>query len=254
MDKKITFQFTALTLGVTLLTWGGLAVLYQFGITLENHIWLGIPLMIGGLSPTFVSYIVLKRNGEVSGLKEWLKNVFYVKARVSHYLLVVVFVALFIGTHIVVSGATGEGYPLYFLPMGLLMSFVMGGLEEAGWRYILQPELDKKYGFIASSIVTGIIWFAWHIPLLLIGFISFDVGMYALNVIGMTFFYGAIIRTAGKGAIFLSILAHTLTNLMLNGFPFYETWAGTLATFAVMVCVSSIIILIHKRQQKVQGG
>ena len=29
-----------------------------------------------------------------------------------------------------------------------------GGLEEAGWRYITFPELDKKFGFVISSFVT----------------------------------------------------------------------------------------------------
>jgi len=102
MSRKITIQFTALTLGITLLTWGSMAVLYQYGVTLENHLWLNIPLMIGGLSPTFVSYIVLKRNGEVSGLKEWLKNVFYVRAKASSYLIVILFITLFMGTQIAI--------------------------------------------------------------------------------------------------------------------------------------------------------
>ena len=252
MNNKIVFQFTGLTLAITFLTWGGMAVLYQYGITLENHLWLNIPLMIGGLSPTFVSYIVLKRNGEVSGLKEWLKNVFYVRAKVSNYLVVFLFIGLFMGTQIAISGITGEGYPFYLLPVGIIMSFVMGGLEETGWRYILQPELDKKYGFILSSVITGVIWFAWHIPLFLFGFLPFDIWMYAINVIGMTFFYGAIIRTSGKAVVFLCILAHTLTNTALNGFPFYYTWTGTLVTFAVMVVVSSVIVLVHKRRNEVQ--
>lgn len=38
------------------------------------------------------------------------------------------------------------------------MMFVGGGLEEAGWRYILQPELEKKYSFTVSTIIVSIIW------------------------------------------------------------------------------------------------
>ncbi|MDR1220404.1 MAG: CPBP family intramembrane metalloprotease [Treponema sp.] len=41
-------------------------------------------------------------------------------------------------------------------------------LEEAGWRYILQPELDKKYGFIISAIIVAPIWAIWRLPLFFI--------------------------------------------------------------------------------------
>jgi len=257
MNKKIVFQFTALTLGITLLTWGGAAVLGQLGITFDNHPWMWGLFVIGGLSPTYVSYIVLKRNGEVSGFKEWLKNVFHFNAKLSHYLLVILFVALFFGTHIAVSGLA-EMQPIYMFFVMLPMMLIGGGLEEAGWRYILQPELDKKYGFFISSAITGIIWWAWHIPLFFIpgtgqhDYINF--WMFAVMIIGGTFFYGAIVRVAGKAVVFLSILAHTLFNSAFNTFVFYETWAGAIAAFAVMICVSSVIVLVHKRRQEVGGG
>jgi len=228
-----------------------MVVLYHYGIVVDNHPWLFAVLMLGGLSPTYVSYIVLKNNNEVSGFKEWLKNVFYVRAKVSHYLFAVLLVVLFVGVNTIVAGSAMDGLPpLYMYFVGLLMSFFMGGLEEAGWRYILQPELDKKYGFVVSSIVTGLIWFAWHIPLLLIGFIEFDLGMYAVSVLGMTFFYGAIIRISGKASVFLSVLAHTLTNMALSGFPFNPTWLGTIVTFVVMVGVAMVAVSVHKRTQK----
>jgi hypothetical protein len=37
MSKKIMVQFTALTFGIMLATWGVMAVIGQFGFTLENH-------------------------------------------------------------------------------------------------------------------------------------------------------------------------------------------------------------------------
>jgi len=250
MKTNVVVQFTLLTLGITLLTWGGMVAFAQFGITSEYHPWLLVLMMLGGLSPTYVSYIVLKKNGEVSGFKEWLKTVFYAKSKPSHYFLAGLLVVLFFGTHIAVSGLA-EVAPLYMFFAMLPVVFVGGGLEEAGWRYIFQPELDKKYGFVLSAIVTGIIWFVWHIPLFFIPgtsqYAAMDLWMFAVNVLGMTFFYGAIVRITGKAAVFLSILAHTLTNASFSAFLFYETWTGTMAAFAVMVGVSAILVLIHKQ-------
>lgn len=41
--------------------------------------------------------------------------------------------------------------------------------EEIGWRGFLVPELAKRHGFIATGLVSGIIWAAWHWPLIVMG-------------------------------------------------------------------------------------
>ena len=56
------------------------------------------------------------------------------------------------------------------------------GLEEAGWRYIAFPELDKKFGFTLFALITGIIWAFWHLPLFYIP----GVNQYGKNFIGFT--------------------------------------------------------------------
>jgi hypothetical protein len=45
----------------------------QFGLTLDNHFWLYVPFLLGGFSPAIASFIVLKRNNEIKGFKEWIK-------------------------------------------------------------------------------------------------------------------------------------------------------------------------------------
>lgn len=37
--------------------------------------------------------------------------------------------------------------------------------EEYGWRYYLQPLLQKKYGLQKGVIVLGVLWGIWHLPL-----------------------------------------------------------------------------------------
>ena len=39
--------------------------------------------------------------------------------------------------------------------------------EEIGWRGLLVPELAKHMSFTMASLVSGAIWAAWHVPLLL---------------------------------------------------------------------------------------
>ncbi len=58
-----------------------------------------------------------------------------------------------------------KGAPLYALIVLLPMMIFMGGLEETGWRYILQLELEEKYPYIVATIIVSIIWWLRHYPL-----------------------------------------------------------------------------------------
>lgn len=60
--------------------------------------------------------------------------------------------------------------PLYVVFMGLIgmISSTAHALgEEIGWRGFLAPRMAESLGFTGSAIVVGLIWTAWHMPLLL---------------------------------------------------------------------------------------
>jgi len=131
MNKKLVIQFTALTMAITVVCWGGMVALSQLEIMLDDHWWLYIPFMLGGLSPTIASYIVLKRNNQVTGFKEWLKNVFNAKSHIGQYLFVVLIFGVYFTIYILVSGLD-EIAPFYMFFVMLPVMVVGGGLEEAG--------------------------------------------------------------------------------------------------------------------------
>lgn len=164
-DKKIIVQFTMLTFCIAYLVSGALITLGQFGYSVYNWVHslqqfvMNIPFAIYILSPAIASYIVLKKNNKIAGFKEWLKTIFYFKNNISLYLFVVAGLSLYFLIHIAVSGRTEMVLPFYTFFLSLPGGLIIGGLEEAGWMYILQPEVEKEYGFVLSSIFTGIICF-----------------------------------------------------------------------------------------------
>ncbi|WP_425447936.1 CPBP family intramembrane glutamic endopeptidase [Dethiothermospora halolimnae] len=261
-DKKIIVQFTMLTFFIAYLVSGALIVLGQFGYSVHNWVHslqqfgMNIPFAIYILSPAIASYIVLKKNKKIADFKEWLKTVFYAPNNVSIYLYVVAGLALYFLVHIVVSGPTEMVLPFYTFFLSLPVSLIIGGLEEAGWMYILQPELDKKYGFVLSSVLVGIIWTSWHIPLFFIpgtnhgeGLINF--WMFAVQLIAFRFFNGAIYKISGKGRVFMCVLFHTMFNAASPIFgTMTMTWAGTIAANAVIILVSIATVVIYDKKNR----
>ncbi len=50
------------------------------------------------------------------------------------------------------------------LPINYFFVFIAFFGEEYGWRYYLQPVLQKRFGLRAGVIVLGVVWGLWHIP------------------------------------------------------------------------------------------
>lgn len=72
-----------------------------------------------------------------------------------------------------VLGWTGPAWvqlPVYFLLLATVMILraVCSGLgEEIGWRGFLAPALTARFGFTLGAVYTGLVWGAWHLPILL---------------------------------------------------------------------------------------
>lgn len=260
-NKRIPVQFTILTFSIAYLVSGALIALGQFGYKVYNWVhslqqfMMNIPFAIYILSPAIASFIVLKKN-KAADLKEWLKTVFYAKNNIFLYLFVSAGLALYFSIHIVVSGCTEMVLPFYTFFLSLPGCLIIGGLEESGWMYILQPELDKKYGYVLSSIFAGIIWTFWHIPLFFIpgtnhgeGLINF--WMFAVQLMAFRFFNGAIYKISGKGRVFLCVLFHTMFNAVSPVFgTMTMTWAGTIAANSALVLVSIITVVIYDKKSR----
>ncbi len=57
----------------------------------------------------------------------------------------------------------GVGIIWFNIFLNLPLTFVMFFGEEYGWRYYLQPIMQKKFGIPIGTILLGIAWAVWHI-------------------------------------------------------------------------------------------
>lgn len=92
--------------------------------------------------------------------------------------------------------------------------------EEIGWRGLLAPQLMRLMSFPLASFSSGIIWFAWHTPFIILGSYMIDlrpeswqIACYAIMLISMSFpmmYYRIKSNSLWTGAFF-----HASHNLFL---------------------------------------
>jgi membrane protease YdiL (CAAX protease family) len=254
-SQKVTWQFIILTFSIAVLSWAICEMSGLFGLTIEDAPWLYVFVAIAGLSPTIASYVILKRNGAVKGLRGWLHTVFDVRSPLKFYLFVFVLIAVKLIAQIVVSGVGGiQSFSMIFVLLPATLLF--GGLEEAGWRYILQPSWDKRYGFIGATVLVAIIWTLWHIPVFLpqgrIESVAW-LGLFAIQILGESFALGAIIKITNN--VFLAVLFHWMTNLISGMMNINEdyTLMGSLLPTVVLVIVSISAVIFFNWRRKIIG-
>lgn len=208
-----------------------------------------IPYLLGGLSPTIASFIVLKQNKVITGFKEWIKNVFDFKHNLWSYVIVVLFAIIFILPQCLISGYE-KGAPLFAIIFMVPMMLFCGGLEEAGWRYILQPELEKKCNFLISTIIVSVIWWLWHLPLFHIqGVAQYGQNFLAfgLNVLGLSFALACIRRNTNS--VWLCVLFHCIINSLSGIYIVNNNILGNIVSALIVIVCSLVLIRLGEKKK-----
>jgi membrane protease YdiL (CAAX protease family) len=132
--------------------------------------------------------------------------------------------------------------------LGLIITFG----EEYGWRGYLQSELFKL-GRVRGVLLLGVIWGAWHAPIILMGHNYPDHPL--LGVVLMTFYttgLGIVLSFAvlKSGSVLLASFLHALANqaaafiVMLGFKPFDTATSFFIGVYGIaMLAVVSFLIL-----------
>ncbi|MDQ3929229.1 MAG: CPBP family intramembrane metalloprotease [Chloroflexota bacterium] len=140
----------------------------------------------------------------------------------------------------------------YTFPFVLLVTFFLKGplTEEVAWRGFALPRLIERMSPVAASLLLGVIWALWHLPLLVSDPsvqrppVQFVVAIVAMSIL-FTWMY---LRTSG--CVLLATLMHAMINsLAAFVFPTFQgdgygrlwwIYAGVLSAAAVVVMVSGL--------------
>lgn len=93
--------------------------------------------------------------------------------------------------------------------------------EEIGWRGFLVPELYKRFNYTQTSLICGIIWAAWHFPVLLFADYNsgtpawFGLSCFTVLVVCVSFIMTWLrIRS---NSLWTGLLIHSSHNLFIQG-------------------------------------
>lgn len=111
-------------------------------------------------------------------------------------------------------------YIVFMATGGMVRSLATALGEEIGWRGFLVPELTKQMSFTKLSFLSGIIWAAWHSPLLLFADYNagtnrlYALGCFAVMVISISFVFAWM--TLKSGSLWPAALLHASHNLFVQ--------------------------------------
>lgn len=223
------FMFLAITLGLSLFVfWGPLALLRVQTISFVDDstgpIWAIVLFMIGGFTPSLTAIAmtwIIDGKGAVGVL---LRRVVQVRFSPRWYLGAIAVVAAGTAGQILIAQLSGSqfDFSLFAAQLGSLAPLVVLGplSEEVGWRGFAQDRLQPHLGALATSVIIGMVWGLWHLPLFYIvgssqsvlglPFPSFLLGTIAMSVV-YTWLYSNTNRS-----IFSAVFLHWIYTYSLQ--------------------------------------
>ena len=145
--------------------------------------------------------------------------------------------------------------PAMIVPIGLLI-WLLGALpEEYGWRGYALPRLLEKFDPLAASLILGLAWGIWHLPLHFISSSTqyvIPIWEYVLQTVLLTVIYTWLYRGTG-GSILITGLFHGMGNLTGAIFPYWTTEAGRWISFGLLLVPAVMIAYKMKGPQVVDN-
>jgi len=249
-----------------------LVVTYGFTWTIQGLLalsgmqasWaLSVLIGLGGFGPPVGAAVVVWASG--GSLRSWVGQFFRwrIGARWWAAALLLPLAVLALGSGLYV--ASGGPVDLAALPFPGIYLFVMawgtvwgGGQEELGWRGFLVPVLQERYSALATSLLVGVAWAGWHLPLFLNANTTHGSWPVSQQLVwGVTILAGSVLWTwmyNNTGSVLAAAVFHAGMNsigvfhpadraaLVPGGIP--DPWLNFLAEVSTAVVLVGVALLV----------
>ena len=224
-----------------------------------------ILLFIGTVTPALVSMGILtldkkikERNIILMRIVNWKMNYqWYLFA--AGYIAIIKIIVSFIYLMLNGSWPPFGNEALYIMLIATLFSTPVQAGEEIGWRGFALPRLSEKFGLVFASIILGILWACWHLPLFFVreaDTFGQSFPLYLMQVTGLSVAMAWLYWRTG-GSLFLVMLMHAAVNNTkdivpsgiagaTNTFGFQGSTVGWLTLLLIWLCALFFIYDMRK--------
>ena len=219
----------------------------------------GLPGMFAPFGPAIAAFYLVWRQDGKGGVKTlWLRGwrLNFKKVWLLPTLLLGPVTALLaMAILILINGSFSWEYgvpAMMIFPIFLLIYFTNALPEEYGWRGYALDSLQEKTNPLVASLILGLIWALWHLPLFFIeGTTQAAIPMYQffLQTIVLSFFY-TWLHNNTDGSVLIAILFHAVTNTAAAAVPFWTIDLGRWINFGLLL-FTAIVVLVYRGLKRV---
>jgi membrane protease YdiL (CAAX protease family) len=183
-------------------------------------------LVIASWMPNLAAFIVLglilREDGGVrkllAGWGKWNVGLGWYLAALSPFMVA----SLAVGVYLLLGGNTAAPEQPVTAPIiigAFVISLITGATgEELGWRGFLLPRLQVRFIALVASLIVGVVWGFWHLPLWFIpgqlwGTLPF--WAFALAAISTSIIYTWVVNNTARSMVMASLI-HLSTNFGMN--------------------------------------
>lgn len=208
-------------------------------------------IYIGGFGPFVGAFSLTYLNEGKEGVKKLLKRGWDYKIGKKWFLVIFLLWPAITGNAFLMAIFTeGKTPTLLYLsqPWLIFLLFIViylttGLAEEFGWRGFAIDRLQAKWNALVSSIIIGVIWGFWHMPIYIFQGIFFFLVIYVPMVILFSILFTWLYNNT-DGNIFGAILFHTMINLTAQIFPIFQTNLGYYYFVGILLIVTMVVVAV----------
>jgi uncharacterized protein len=234
--SRITHSVKGIPLPLYLLVSFGCAWLIWLPLLIAEYLQLSLPvpsvvfITLGSFAPSVVALLLTWRYAGGTELRQLLARALVWRVSPIWYLLAIfgpaLMMLLAMGGHIVLGGTVPDYVPFgarwFIVAVNFVLIFLIGGPlgEEFGWRGVVLPALEARFSPPWDSLILGIIWTVWHLPLFFISASaqhSLPFWLFALLTMPLCILITWVYHDSGE-SLLLVMLFHAAVN----------TWSGAL--------------------------
>lgn len=221
-----------------------------------SEILFDLHLYLAPFGPTIAAFILVFMTARRRGIKELLMRAFDIRFKKIWLIPIFFLMPAIVGFSLLLSVMSGDpvpelevlSEPAVIIPAFFYILFLGGPVaEEFGWRGYALDRLQARYSALLSSILLGIVWGLWHLPLFFMEeqeiYRNVPIAGFILGTIFLSILFTWIYNNT-NGSILAVLLFHTTGNLAHFIFPAMGTTWGGLYSVILNVIVVALVLII----------